>query len=222
MPNWVFNDLHIEGSEEAIQKVKAQLNAPYTRNTTEGEEVIYSNPVISFFNIVRPPEDKMDEYEGVHGYKDGEKQGQGEFNWYNFNNREWGTKWDIAVHDGEKHSDTQLNHEEKTKLHYYFQTAWSPPLPVIEALSLQHPELEITLRYEEEQGWGGEIYWDKTGSTIVEEWDIPDSHADYVKKDDVDGCSCSNSEDTDDWYDDCPGKKTTIELFAKRDVTQLT
>jgi len=67
MPNWVFNDLHIEGSEEAIQKVKAQLNAPYTRNTSGEEEVIYSNPVFSFFNIVRPPEDKMDEYEGVHG-----------------------------------------------------------------------------------------------------------------------------------------------------------
>ena len=116
---------------------------------------------------------------------------------------------------------TQLNQEEETKLHYYFQTAWSPPLPVIEALSLQHPELEITLRYEEEQGWGGEIYWDKTGSTIVEEWDIPESHSDYVKKDDVDGCVCSREEDTDEWYDDCPGKKTTIELHAKRDVVQL-
>lgn len=221
MPNWVFNDLHIEGSAENIQKVKAQLNASYTRKNSE-EEVIYSNPVISFLNIVRPPEDKMDEYEGVHGYKDGEKQGDSEFNWYNFNNREWGTKWDVAVSDGEKHSDTQLNHEEENKLHYYFQTAWSPPLPVIEALSLQHPELEITLRYEEEQGWGGEIYWDKTGSTIVEEWDIPESHSDYVKKDDVDGCICSREEDSDEWYDDCPGKKDFIELHAKRDVTQLT
>ena len=222
MPNWVFNDLHIEGSADAIQKVKAQLNAPYTRNNSDGEIVSYSNPVISFLNIVRPPEDKMDEYEGVHGYKDGEKQGESEYNWYNFNNREWGTKWDVAVYDSEKHSDTHLIHEEETKLHYYFQTAWSPPLPVIEALSLQHPELEITLRYEEEQGWGGEIYWDKTGSTIVEEWDIPDSHADYVKRDDVDGCACSREEDTNEWYDDCPGKKVVIELFAKRDVTQLT
>lgn len=222
MPNWVFNDLHIEGSADAIQKVKAQLNAPYTRNNSDGEIVSYSNPVISFLNIVRPPENKMDEYEGVHGYKDGEKQGESEYNWYNFNNREWGTKWDVAVYDSEKHSDTHLVHEEETKLHYYFQTAWSPPLPVIEALSLQHPELEITLRYEEEQGWGGEIYWDKTGSTVVEEWDIPDSHADYVKRDDVDGCTCSREEDTNEWYDDCPGKKVVIELFAKRDVTQLT
>lgn len=221
MPNWVFNDLHIEGSAEDLQKVKAQLNAPYIRKNSE-EKVVYSNPVISFLNIVRPPLDKMDEYEGVHGYKDGEKQGETPFNWYNFNNREWGTKWDIAVSDEEKYSDTRLCSESETKLHYYFQTAWSPPLAVIEALSLQHPELEITLRYEEEQGWGGEIYWDKTGSTIVEEWDIPESHSDYVKRDDVDGCACSREEDTDEWYDDCPGKKTTIELFAKRDVVQLT
>jgi hypothetical protein len=220
MPNWVFNDLHIEGSKEAIQKVKAQLNAPYTRNNSEGE-AHYSNPVISFLNIVRPPEDKMDEYEGMRGFKDGEKQGDSEFNWYNFNNREWGTKWDVAVHDGEKHSDTQLNQEDETKLHYYFQTAWSPPLPVIEALSLQHPELEITLRYEEEQGWGGEIYWDKTGSTIVEEWDTPASHADHVKRDIEDNCACANSEDKEDWYDDCP-REEAIELYAKRDVIQLT
>ena len=222
MPNWVFNDLHIEGSEEAIQKVKAQLNAPYTRNNSDGEIVSYSNPVISFLNIVRPPEDKMDEYEGVHGYKDGEKQGESKYNWYNFNNREWGTKWDVAVYDGEKHSDTQLNHEEKTKLHYYFQTAWSPAIPVIEALSLQNPEVEITLDWEEEQGFGGKYFFTEGSHTILEEWDIPESHEDYVKRDNVDGCTCAREEDTDEWYDDCPGKKNFIELFAKRDVTQLT
>jgi hypothetical protein len=220
MPNWVFNDLHIEGSKESIQKVKAQLNAPYTRNNSDEEVVSYSNPVISFLNIVRPPEDKMDEYEGVHGYKDGEKQGDSPFNWYNFNNREWGTKWDIAVSDGEKHSDTQLILEEETKLHYYFQTAWAPPLAVVEALSLQYPELEITLDYEEEQGWGGVIHWDSTGSTILEEYDSPESHADYVARDNVDGCNCANFEDTDDSYSDCPREKV-IELFAKRDVVEL-
>jgi hypothetical protein len=222
MPNWVFNDLHIEGSEEAIQKVKAQLNAPYTRTYEDEGVVTFSNPVFAFWNIVRPPEDKLDEYEGVHGFKDGEKQGQGEFNWYNFNNREWGTKWDVGVSDNQKYSETTISEVSPTKISYHFQTAWSPPLSVIEALSLQNPEVEITLDYEEEQGWGGKIYWDSTGSSVLEEYDSPDSHADYVKRDNVDSCNCANSEDTDDWYDDCPGKKTTIELFAKRDVTQLT
>jgi hypothetical protein len=220
MPNWVFNDLHIEGSAEDIQKVKTQLNAPYIRKNSE-EKVIYSNPVISFLNIVRPPLEKMDEYEGVHGFADGKKQGESEFNWYNFNNREWGTKWDVAISDGEKYSNTQLNQAEETKLHYCFQTAWSPPIAVIEALSLQHPELEITLKYEEEQGWGGEIYWDSTGSTLVDEWDIPESHADHVKRDIEDNCACANEEDPSEWYDDCP-REEAIELYVKRDVIQIT
>lgn len=221
MPNWVFNDLHIEGSAEDIQKVKAQLNAPYTRNFDDAKNATFSNPVIAFWNIVRPPEDKIAEYEGVHGFADGKKQGETPFNWYNFNNREWGTKWDIGVSDESKYSDTQLVSEEATKLHYYFQTAWSPPLQAIEKLSEQHPELQITLRYEEEQGWGGEIYWDSTGSSVVDEWDIPDSHKDYVDRDNEDGCACSNSEDEEDWYDDCP-REGVIELHAKRDVVQLT
>lgn len=216
MPNWVFNNLHLEGSAEDLQKVKAQLNAPYTR----GSET-FSNPVISFWNIVRPPEDKIEEYEGVHGFADGKRQGDSPFNWYNFNNREWGTKWDVAVYDNAKYSETQLN-EEEGHLHYSFQTAWSPPLAVIEALSLQHPELEITLNYEEEQGWGGEIYWDKTGSTVLEEYDIPDSHQDYVDRDNEGGCACAYSEDEDDWYSDCPKANKPIELHARRDVAQLT
>lgn len=223
MPNWVFNSLHIEGSAEDIQKVKAQLNAPYTRNYADEGAVVFSNPIISFWNIVRPPEDKLAEYEGVHGFADGKKQGETPFNWYNFNNREWGTKWDIGVSDNAKYSETSISETSDTQVSYNFQTAWSPPLAVIEALSLQNPELEITLNYEEEQGWGGEIYWDKTGSTIVEEWDIPESHADYVARGNADSCNCANYDDQDDWYDDCPGKTPDmIELRVKTDVVQIT
>ena len=224
-PNWVFNDLHIEGSAEDIQKVKAQLNKPYTRTSEnfkgEFSTTLYDNPIISFRNIISPPEDKMEEYEGMHGFDKGEKQGETPFNWYNFNNREWGTKWDIGVSNEEKYSDTQLVSETETSLHYAFQTAWSAPLPAIEKLSQQHPELEITLKYEEEQGWGGEIQWDKEGSTILDEYDIPESHADYKERDILDRCVCNNSDDPEDWYSDCP-KEKPIELHAKRDVIQLT
>lgn len=220
MPNWMFNDLYIEGSAKDIQKVKAQLNAPYTKKYEDGEEV-FSNPIFSFWNIVRPPEDKLDEYAGVHGF-DGEKRlGDSEFNWYNFNNRAWGTKWDVGVRDEESYTETQLISEEETKLHYYFHTAWGAPLAAIEALSVQHPELEITLKYEEEQGWGGEIYWNSGGSTIIDQWDIPESHEDFVSRDNADGCKCSYEEDSEEWFEDCPRDKP-IELYAKKDVVKVT
>jgi len=222
MPNWVYNNLTIEGSEEEIAKVKAQLGKPIQKRYAEDKEVsIYSNPIISFWNIIAPPDDKLDEYFGTHGYANGEKQGETEYNWYNFNNTKWGTKWDIAVADEEKYSDTSLEEEHATVLRYRFNTAWSPPLPAIEELSLQYPKLEITLEYEEEQGWGGEILWTEEGSSIVREYDIPNSHKDYADRDEVDNCVCQREEDEDEWYSDCPDKKVVIELFLDNEMKVL-
>lgn len=219
MPNWVYNNLSIEGTEEAITKVKAQLNKPIVKQYGEDKEATtYSNPIFSFWNIIAPPEDKLEEYFGTHGFADGKKQGESEYNWYNFNNSKWGTKWDVAVSDGEKWSETEITNESATHISYRFNTAWSPPLPVIEELSVQHPELQITLEYEEEQGWGGEIYWDSEGSSIVNEYDIPNSHKDYVDRDNEDGCVCSHEEDEDNWYNDCPNKTKPIELHEVREI----
>jgi hypothetical protein len=222
MPNWVYNHLTIEGSEEEIAKVKAQLGKPIQKRYAEDKEVTnYSNPIISFWNIIAPPDDKLDEYFGTHGYANGEKQGQTEYNWYNFNNTKWGTKWDIAVRDSEEYSDTSLEEEHATVLRYRFNTAWSPPLPAIEELSLQYPKLEITLEYEEEQGWGGEILWTEEGSSIVREYDIPNSHKDYADRDEVDNCVCQREEDEDEWYKDCPDKTVVIELFLDNEMKVL-
>ena len=220
MPNWVYNNLSIEGTEEAIAKVKAQLNKPIVKQYGEDKEpTIYSNPIFSFWNIIAPPEDKLGEYFGTHGF-DGEKStGDTEYNWYNFNNNKWGTKWDVAISDDEKWGETEITGESATHISYRFNTAWSPPLPVIEELSVQHPELEITLEYEEEQGWGGEIYWDSTGSSIVNEYDIPDSHKDYVARDNEDGCLCASEDDPKEWYKDCPNNNASpIELHEVREI----
>lgn len=219
MPNWVYNNLSIEGTEEAIAKVKAQLNKPIVKQYGEDKEATtYSNPIFSFWNILPPPEDKLEEYFGTHGFADGKKQGESEYNWYNFNNAKWGTKWDVAVSDDEKWAETEITGESATHISYRFNTAWSPPLPVIEELSVQHPELTITLEYEEEQGWGGEIVWTEEGSSIINEYDIPNSHKDYVDRDNEDGCVCSSDDDEDNWYKDCPNKTKPIELHEVREI----
>lgn len=218
MPNWVFNHLTIEGDNEQVQKVKEQLNAPYTRTYEDEGEVSFTNPVFAFWNIICPPADKLEEYEGVHGYADGGKQGDTEYNWYNFNNREWGTKWDVGVSDKVKYSDTSLEDDDEGHLRYRFDTAWSPPTPAIEKLSEQHPEVTITLAYEEEGGWGGEVEFLGGVGTEIKSYDEPNSHADYVDRDQEDSCNCSNEEDESYWYDDCPGKNKVIELHEVRDV----
>jgi hypothetical protein len=77
----------------------------------------------------------------------------------------------------------------------------------------QHPELDFEFHSEEEQGWGAEYSTydseDEDGKPIkelnlVREWDIPNSHADYVDRDNEDGCVCSWNDDPEDLFEDCP------------------
>ena len=79
-------------------------------------------------------------------------------NWYDFNVRNWGTKWDVAVEDNDKYPETTMErHEKISAVIYNFNTAWSPPTPAILSLSSQYPELVFHLYYQEETGWGGDI-----------------------------------------------------------------
>jgi hypothetical protein len=91
--------------------------------------------------------------------------------WYDWNVRNWGTKWDVAIRHGEEYPETELMEEDETSLSYRFNTAWSPPLPAIEKLSQQYPDLEFNLSYEEEQGWGGEYLFVDGDGTEIESYD---------------------------------------------------
>lgn len=61
----------------------------------------------------------------------------GEICWYTWNVDNWGTKW----------NGYETEREEGRLL---FQTAWSHPLPVIHALSKKFPNVEIHVRYADE------------------------------------------------------------------------
>ncbi len=186
MPNWCFNYLTIEGNEQDIAKVKAQLNQPFTKmhdqfNMETGQmeltETSYSNPVFAFHNIYNhtqagiSDEDYMKQPDHTLPIAE-QLQFKGKC-WYDFNVREWGTKWDVAVRDGEDYPETELHTEDdwSTSLTYKFNTAWSPPTPAIEKLSAQYPELEFTLSYEEETGWGGETVFVNGNSNEIESYD---------------------------------------------------
>ena len=161
--------------------------------------------------ILPPPEDKLEEYHAVHGYSNGEKTGDTEYNWYNFNVREWGTKWDAR--------DVELLEDDETFLQYKFDTAWSPPTEVIAKLAEQNPNLNITLEYREEQGWGGEIAFNGSTAEVVKEWDVPDTHAEEIEANNGDCWKCENFDgDYSDLYQDCPENLKPIEINAKQDL----
>jgi hypothetical protein len=119
-------------------------------------------------------------------------------NWYEWNIANWGTKWDAG--------DTEVTRTDadKAEVLYRFNTAWSAPLPIFEALAAKYPTLEIRLHFEEEQGWGGEVFAHNGNLELVRQWDIPRSHAELVER--GEGCFCDNC-DLDSniqfMYEDC-------------------
>lgn len=183
MPNWVYNGLTIEGNPDEINKLVAQMNKPFDvlhdswnieSRDMEVKKTICSAPVFAFYNIYNYRQDNITDLEYVaqptrskldvndkNWWNDTEELAKTDKSWYNWNIRNWGTKWDVAVSDGEEHPETYVEgptpNGENLVVYYNFNTAWSPPVPALEKLSAQYPTLLFTLSYEEESGWGGEM-----------------------------------------------------------------
>jgi hypothetical protein len=206
MPNWVSNWVSVQGKKADVERFieKAQQPRPTGINEETGELEYDASQQegLSFWNFVAPPEEavKSGEYFGTRGFIDGEQKGDSPNNWYSWNSREWGTKWDACHLDPH---EIEVEDDNATKS-YSFETAWGIPEPVFEAMVKQHPELNFDFECEEEQGWGAEYRGEEGEISLVKQWDIPDSHADYVERDREHSCNCAWSEDTEDWYADCP------------------
>jgi hypothetical protein len=233
MPNWVYNTLSVSGSKETIAEFKelAGRKAP-TGFDSETGVLTYDNKeeVLSFWNF-KEPEDKA-VYFGASDYKpEGYESWTMEERmahsmkfssdgWYDWNIREWGTKWDAC--------DVDLNDDSETSLGYSFNTAWSIPEPVFVAMVQKFPTLDFEFWSEEEQGWGAEFTssdGDEDGERsliMTKEWDIPDSHQDYVDRDREDSCNCASDPDDDEyWYADCPRPEKEFEVVV-RQVIRIT
>lgn len=70
-------------------------------------------------------------------------------NWYGWSCEKWGTKWN--AYDTNRISDNKVQ----------FQTAWSAPFPVLEALSKKFPEESVELR------WADEDFGNNAGDIMV-------------------------------------------------------
>jgi hypothetical protein len=220
MPNWVFNSLVVSGDQVSLDAMREQLNKPITKNYPEREynnatqkwesvpaTQTYSNPVFAFWNVIAPT--NLESYYGEETEKFGLDNFMEGFNnamakdqsWYWWNNRNWGTKWDVAVSDDDKYPETTLEVTDDGDLMYRFSTAWSPVENVILRLSEMYPSLEFDYEYEEEQGWGGEMVIRNGEVVSSSAYDIPSSHADYVARDRE--CVCEYN-DIEYAYQDCP------------------
>jgi hypothetical protein len=166
MPNWVYNGLTVEGNPDSVKKMMEQLNQPFTMihdtwdvstNTFMKKNTLYPNPVFAFWNIVKPTDlEAYGKQPAVYTKTTLDFEGD---DWYNWNVRNWGTKWDVAISSTETYFNTTVEdtaNGDNHVVHYNFETAWSRPMGALTKLSEQYPDLLFTLSYQEETGWGGE------------------------------------------------------------------
>ena len=233
MPNWVYNSMNVNVTKEDLIafREKASKSRPDGMDSENGSLTYTESEqsVLSFWNFIEPEDKAL--YFGASDYKpEGYEAWSMEERmaysmkfssdgWYDWNIREWGTKWDA--------SDADLNDDSETSLGYSFSTAWSIPEPVFTAMVRQHPELSFDFSCEEEQGWGAE-FTSSDGDDVDEngvptkslimtrEWDIPDSHQDYVDRDREDSCNCASDDDQEYWYEDCPRPETDFVVVVER------
>lgn len=167
MPNWVYNTLTIEGNPDSVNRLKEQMNQPFTRNhdqwnpatgCMEISSVTYDEPIFSFWNIIKPTD--LETYDKQPDYSLPMNEMSKGDDWYNWNIRNWGVKWDVGVSNSNSYKETNLFEQESngdnSVLVYRFDTPWGIPIQALENLSSQYPDLLLTLVYEEETGWGGE------------------------------------------------------------------
>lgn len=78
----------------------------------------------------------------------------GHANWYDWSRVNWGTKWNA------------YNTNRVDEVTVRFDTAWSAPIPVIDALSKRYPEVEFRLR------WADEDTGSNTGDIAVKNGEV--------------------------------------------------
>lgn len=155
MPNWCHNTLTVKGEQNALSVfVEA---AKLRRDVAEKlyAETVFvgdTKPELSEFADRRQMEQPLS-FESFLPIPRG-------VDWYEWCIEHWSTKWDanfngLVMAIGAEGMDLAASAMGRgvtitpEVVVYKFDTAWSPPLLVVVAMSEQHPELEFVLRFAE-------------------------------------------------------------------------
>ena len=131
MPNHCSNRIEISGEPRDVKRVKKFL---------QGKERCFD-----FNNILPIPEELENTLVPVpdpETFKNRRlRKLYGTDNWYDWKKSKWGTKWNSY--------NGKIDDENEEYIVYLFDTAWSPPEPVIHALREKFEEISITAFFDE-------------------------------------------------------------------------
>jgi hypothetical protein len=212
MPNWVYNTMTVSGDKATLEAFAKQASTPYQCKSMKfiGNDYVMVDDVnegdLLFWNFIKPDDSVLEEYWGPQPKFESlaDSLATRTNHWYDWNHRNWGTKWD-ACDPGV--GEMTKNTDEHYSLEYEFRTAWGDPREVFEAMVQQYPTLDFSITCNEEQGWGVE-YWGENGElTVTDQWDIPSTHEESEMRSGQ--CECDYNDDYRP-YDDCPVKSETV------------
>jgi hypothetical protein len=197
MPNWVNNTLSITAPKrEQLEAFIAEMTRPHPEAVYEKYEftgeIVESEEVFSFWNLVAPPAELLVEYFGK--VSAGDTTPDRVINWYDWNSDNWGTKWDA--------NDTQID-DDGNEITIRFMTPWDVPRQIVLAMAEKYPDIQIEWHFMEEQHWGGMFSLYAGHAEEVRSWDIPTSHAEYEAVGMGYECVCDWSDNESLWFSDC-------------------
>lgn len=133
MPNWVHHNLTITGPEIERESFLAEC---------------FNAADLDFEKLIPQPEHIKDEVEVEIPFR-GDISGSKFPAWYEWCCKNWGTKWN-ACH-------TEVSREGEA-IRLFFNTAWSPPIPIFNEVARRFPNLKIEGEYIDEMyNFGGNI-----------------------------------------------------------------
>ena len=146
MPNWCSNEVQIDGSKEDIAKFKEECFTDH-----KGESVL------DFSKVLPEPDYDKPKKDGTHN--DGVQTELHSVmpDWWTWRNDNWGTKWNLVPnHDGDLTAYMTIEDSEDF-IQLEFDTAWSPPNGIYEAITEKYQDLSINWFYREDgvqmAGW---------------------------------------------------------------------
>jgi hypothetical protein len=166
MPNWCTNMISIKGESEGHIKDIC--------------EALKSDTSIFDFNKIIPYPEKYaeldriaDEWRGTDGKPRFSSKDQAPVDGFNQGGHEWvyknwGTKWNVDS------KFIAVSRPDEDQVVFCFDTAWSPPTPVIQKLSELFPTAGIVLRFKEPDMEEKGLLSFKAGSVFEEEIDEED------------------------------------------------
>ena len=208
MPNWCSNHITVRGTDPVAIKRLADAfdNGEFCGTVVPmPEELNITSGRLGDGAEQRELEAKSAANLEKHGYA----------NWYDFNVAKWGTKWEIGGNGNEAERD-----EDGLGFSAPFDSAWSPPIAVCEALVEQGFEV-VLYYYEPGMGYCGKFedgydeyyeYSDENsktvrtaiGSDLDDMFGISESMAEYEAE--------NEEEELTEWIKDGAEKKALIAL----------